>query len=644
MTRPGGLVILATLTLAGCGGELPRSDGHALFDLKMLTTKVAQPTATEDFYLVPYPNDLRLHPDGTVDLSGYPPQLGILATYLAAFDGGTHGFGCNGASYFRFDAPLDPASLPADGPGSLAATSTAFVVDVTPGSPTFGQRTPVTPHFVATNYDVIGPNWLALLPVPGFPLRQRTTYAAVLTDGLKTASGGAILRASDLDAALGMTAYKPLASWLAAQPELAAHLVNAAVFTTADATSVMTQLRNSVYAQPAPTLAALTDDGVDKAGIDHVYSGTYLGPNFQQGISPFSQAGDGGQIEIDASGLAKLARTETLRVAMTIPEGTMPAAGWPVVIYAHGTGGDYKSFVRDGSGYNAAKVTASDGSVVDRLAMISIDQVLHGTRVPPGTSIDITFFNLLNIVAAHDNVKQGALDDFQLLRLVKSIDVAAAPGTNAPIMFDPTRIYFKGHSQGGLTGPLFLAAEPEVKAAVLSGAGGDIIFSLLDKKEPLDVPKAAQALLQDPLDEFHPVLSLLSNYFDDSDPINYVQLLFRDPPSGFAPKPIYQSLGLIDHYTPVPVIKALALAMGVQPADPMLDPIDDLALSGEAWGALPISQNVAGGQATGVLAEYNMKPGSDGHFVVFEVPAAIAQSNRFLATHSVSGIARLEAP
>ena len=74
---------------------------------------------------------------------------------------------------------------------------------------------------------------------------------------------------------------------------------------------------------------------------------------------------------------------------------------------------------------------------------------------------------------ARDNPKQGALDDFQLLRLVKAIDVAAAPTTGAPIKFDPARIYFKGHSQGGLTGPLFLAAEPEVKAAVLSGAGGD---------------------------------------------------------------------------------------------------------------------------------------------------------------------------
>jgi hypothetical protein len=54
--------------------------------------------------------------------------------------------------------------------------------------------------------------------------------------------------------------------------------------------------------------------------------------------------------------------------------------------------------------------------------------------------------------------------------------------------------------------------------------------------------------------------------------------------------------------------------------------------------------NVAGGSATGVLLEYNQKGRSDGHFVIFDVPAAIAQSNRFLATHATTGVARLEAP
>jgi coproporphyrinogen III oxidase len=73
--------------------------------------------------------------------------------------------------------------------------------------------------------------------------------------------------------------------------------------------------------------------------------------------------------------------------------------------------------------------------------------------------------------------------------------------------FDTSKIYFKGHSQGGLTGPLFLVAEPEVKAAILSGAGGDLIYSLLNKTEPNNIPKIVQGLVHDPADEFHPRFS-----------------------------------------------------------------------------------------------------------------------------------------
>jgi predicted esterase len=335
---------------------------------------------------------------------------------------------------------------------------------------------------------------------------------------------------------------------------------------------------------------------------------------------------------------------ETLRIAITVPKGTPPAAGWPVVIYQHGTGGDYKSFIGDGSGREAARVTDGSGNVLAQMAMIGTDQVLHGTRSPAGTDYDTAFFNFVNLPAAHDNPKQGALDAFSVVRLIHTVDVASAPTTGAHIKFDPSRIYFKGHSQGGLTGPLFLSAEPEVKAAILSGAGGGLISSLLHKTEPVNIPQVVQGLLHDPVDEYHPLLSLIQGYFEDSDPVNYAHLFFREPPAGMAPKSIFQTLGIVDHYTPIPTIETLALAMGVQPAGPQLQTIDDLPLTTTAWGTAPITGNVAGGQATGVLLEYTAPAGDDGHFVVFDVPDAVAQSNRFLASHAATGTARLDPP
>ena len=160
-----------------------------------------------------------------------------------------------------------------------------------------------------------------------------------------------------------------------------------------------------------------------------------------------------------------------------MPQGDPPAAGWPVVIYQHGTGGDYTSFVGDGSAREAAKVTDAHGN---RHRADGHDRHRSGAarpaRRPPGTDYDTAFFNFLNLPAAHDNPKQGALDDFQRRaphprhRRRRCADDGQAASSSTP-----SRIYFKGHSQGGLTGPLFLAAEPEVKAAILSGAGAVLI-------------------------------------------------------------------------------------------------------------------------------------------------------------------------
>jgi len=646
--------VAIALLVAGCSAS---GGVTALHDLHQPSTPVTQPSLTDDFYTLPYPNALHFGSDGTLDLSRYPqPDPGtILAQYLDAF-ATLKGAGTNSGIYFRFDRAIDPATLPADANASVDAAATAFIVDVTPGSPTYGMKRPVRARFVESAYDFIGPNWLALLPFPGVPLREKTTYAAILTDGIHAKGGGVVHRAGDLDAVLtgsrtddriaaAKSAYAPLTDWLATQPGLAAHVVDATVFTTGDFTSIMFALRQAVLDQaPSPSLAGLKYDGEDQPGVDDVYEGTYQGPNFQTGTAPYL-SGTGGAIAFDASGKPKLDHLETLRVAMTVPKGApMPAAGWPVVIYAHGTGGDYKSFLSDGSGRDAALIRDGSGNVITRIAMISIDQVVHGARVPPGTNYDLAFFNLKNLPAFRDNVKQGALDDFQLLRLVKNIHVATAPSTNAPIQFDPKHIYFKGHSQGGLTGPLFVAAEPEVQASIFSGAGGVIIYALLNKTQPVNIPAVVGALFHDPVDEFHPVLNLAQSYAESSDPENYARYYFREPPSGFAAKPIYQSLGIVDHYTPIPVIKALALAMGVQPVTPRLEPIDGLDLAGLTFGDPPVASNVAGGTATGVLLEYTAAPGSDGHFVAFDIPAAIQQSNRFLGTHVVSGTATLTKP
>jgi pimeloyl-ACP methyl ester carboxylesterase len=252
------------------------------------------------------------------------------------------------------------------------------------------------------------------------------------------------------------------------------------------------------------------------------------------------------------------------------------------------------------------------------------------------------FFNFQNPLAARDNTLQGAADNFQLVRLAQTF-AHSDPNGPGDIRFDPDRIYFFGHSQGGLTGPPFLAHEPLVQGAVLSGAGGLLYLSMLLKTEPVDVAGLVATVIRDyPLDEFNPVLAMLQMFVDRADPVVYGPKLVREPLPGVAAKHIYQSEGFTDRYTPVPSIEAFATAIGGNQVEPVLAPIAGLELRDNRVLTAPVTANAGG--VTAVLAQYNELDGSDGHFVVFNVDAARAQSAQFLSTLAETGTATLVAP
>jgi hypothetical protein len=137
-------------------------------------------------------------------------------------------------------------------------------------------------------------------------------------------------------------------------------------------------------------------------------------------------------------------------------------------------------------------------------------------------------------------------------------------------------------------------------------------------------------------------LNLLQSYFESSDPNNYGPLLFRQPPAGARPKSVFQTLGIVDNETPDPNIAAFALSLGVQPVGPRLYDIPGLELTGMQWGSRPVQNNVANGTATGVLHEYQQEPGSDGHFVIFDLWAARHDWTQFLGSHVRSNSAALK--
>ena len=86
----------------GCssGGGGP----HVLFDLHEPATPIATPTATDDFYALPFPNALRVRDDGTVNLDRYARVGGQIDDYVATIDQSPARFQ-NVGIFFRLDGP-----------------------------------------------------------------------------------------------------------------------------------------------------------------------------------------------------------------------------------------------------------------------------------------------------------------------------------------------------------------------------------------------------------------------------------------------------------------------------------------------------------------------------------------------------------
>src|SRR5205823_2538987 len=104
------------------------------------------------------------------------------------------------------------------------------------------------------------------------------------------------------------------------------------------------------------------------------------------------------------------------------------------------------------------------------------------------------------------------------------------------ITMNPQKAFFFGHSQGGLTGPGFVAYEPSLTGAVFSGTAGLIYLALLYKTAPVDIPALVKTVIRDdPVDEDNPTLALVQMWLERSDPANYAPHMVRDPIAGVMP-------------------------------------------------------------------------------------------------------------
>lgn len=655
---------LAALVVAcACAGDPEQTT--AFFDLSGATDSPAT------FFDHPFPSDLRLTSDGRPDLAGFPnPKGSPVVDNLIAGAGDRLGFSAMTVAHFRFDGPL----WPRDGAEPIAADPSAplLLIDIDAGSPERGRLYPTLAITSAGDDYLPGPN-LALAPWPGTVLPGGRTFAAVVMRSAgdhRAAPLGvppaieALAAGRAPEAPLGEAAlerFGPLFETLDAIGVDRFEVAAATVFTTADVVAELAAASDRVLERHRVTIDNLRLD----ADGDHPELCELVGevsyPQFQSGAPPFNS---GGRIEVDDSG-APIARGELVApVRIAVPKRPMPAAGFPLMIYFHGSGGDSSELIDLGpivepggeplAGLGPASVVAPAG-----IASASSALPVNPERLPGATAFE--YLNVSNLAAMRDTFRQGVFE--QRLYLAALRDIAIDPAVlggcagveldgAARIRFDAETVVALGLSMGGMYTNIVSAVEPGIGAAVPAGAGGFWNRFIFETR----VVEGAGALLavllgaDSDIGFTHPALQLAALAWEATEPMVYMRRLAVRPLPGHPTRDLYQPVGLGDRFFDETTFDAAALSIGTRQSGDMLWPSmqASLALEGRAGlSPYPVRLNArseSGEAFTGVVAQYAGDGLQDPHVIFAQLPEVKTQYRCFFASFVATGVATVPSP
>jgi hypothetical protein len=575
----------------------------------------------DGFWSMPWPNDLRTLPARRAggqhpDLWTFPNpgDATILGEYILFGSTVVEGFGLNSPANFWFDGALAlPPSDEAGARTSQRCEGPVRIVNVDPDSSEYGTCLPARWKLIedAGTDPWLEDNLLMVAPYWGFPYDSATTYAVYL-DRAQDPAGAFLRPSADLfdllsgassDADL-QAVYRPLADYLAQSTPADAEdppgwwVGAATVFTTQDVLEEMRVL--SDFVRTEPTYPAWNEDeGLTLLDSDHpdhqlqydLYDGSYVAWNFQRGELPYREVGGGFVWDDDGQPIPQLAERIPFVIGTALASSVQPDTGWPILIHAHGTTGDRFSHLTGGQ-LRPGVMGAARGFL-----SIGIPQPFHGDRWPEGngTLRSLYSFNYFNPESGVSTFRQGALDTIALVRFIQENLTAGGPIAEAypHLTVDPENIYFVGHSQGGLTGGLALPFTDGIKGWVLSGSGGGLSMTIMQREEPLVIRDALLTGLGAPdgttLFEMHPLVGLVQSLAELTDPINYAPYWIAK--SERAPTSILLTEGIHDLATPADTSEALATAARL----PIVEPYRERDVAGlELRGLDPIDKPYSG--------------------------------------------------
>jgi hypothetical protein len=347
----------------------------------------------------------------------------------------------------------------------------------------------------------------------------------------------------------------------------------------------------------------------------------------------------------------------------------MPAAGYPLAFYFHGSGGLSSQVVDRGripavgappaKGEGPAHLVAAHGIAAAAAAL-----PLNPERVPNAS--DIAYLNFNNLSAFRDTFRQGVIEQRLLLDALLALEIdpetlAGCDGLDGPTLpagvdafrFDPDKVVAIGQSMGGMYTNLVGAVEPRIRAVVPTGAGGMWNLMILET-ELIDGVRDLLAIIigtEEPdLTFVHPGMSLLGLGWEPAEPFVSMPRLARRPLPDHPVRSIYQPVGRGDVYFSTGLFDGAALAYGNQQSGELhWDTMQQaLALAGlDGLLPYPVTGNLVsetGETYTGVVVQYEGDGIADPHVIFAQLDEVKHQYACFFATFLDRGAATVPAP
>ena len=128
-------------------------------------------TPTGNFFTNGFPTNLRVKPDGKVDISDFPRRYHLLTNaYVNAINDDVTGYSPLLPIYIPFTAPILTDLLPTDEMAYTQPDAPVQLVDVDPNSPEYGRRFPLTLKMNLTQDQYRPADLLEVLPLLGLIL------------------------------------------------------------------------------------------------------------------------------------------------------------------------------------------------------------------------------------------------------------------------------------------------------------------------------------------------------------------------------------------------------------------------------------------------------------------------------------------